>query len=223
MTMKVKDVMGSVAITVPLDAPFVELVDTMRRFDVGAVTVIDFDRRPVGVVTADDVLLKEIHPEAKAGALFESRRRRGEQRKAAGTTAQQLMTSPAITVTEGTSVREAARLMHARHIKQLPVINVMTGRVTGTVHQKDLLKVFTRPAGDIERDVRQMIEQANVTGDGLDVAVDAGVVTLTGRTALRSEAAHLARSAETVDGVVGVIADLTFIQDDQAFVPPVYL
>ncbi|MET8139964.1 CBS domain-containing protein [Sphaerisporangium sp. NPDC005288] len=51
MTVKVRDVMGKVAITVPLDASFAELVATMRRFDVGAVTVVAPDRHPVGVVT----------------------------------------------------------------------------------------------------------------------------------------------------------------------------
>ena len=34
-----------------------DLVVTMRRFKVGAVTVIDADRRPVGVVSQDDLLL----------------------------------------------------------------------------------------------------------------------------------------------------------------------
>ncbi|MDH2430616.1 CBS domain-containing protein [Sphaerisporangium sp. TRM90804] len=222
MTMKVKDVMGSVAITVPLDATFTMLVDTMRRFAVGAVTVVDADRRPVGIVSTEDALLKEIHPQSDRGALFESRRRRDEKRKAAGTTAQELMTSPAITVTEGTSVREAARLMHTQHIKQLPVINVMTGRVAGTVHQKDLLKVYARPAADIERDVWQVIEDSNVAGEGLGVAVEGGVVTLMGQTPLRSEAARLATSAEAVDGVVEVVDDLSFTRDDQAYVPSVY-
>ncbi|MFC7382265.1 CBS domain-containing protein [Sphaerisporangium rhizosphaerae] len=223
MTVKVRDVMGKVAITVPLDASFAELVATMRRFDVGAVTVVDPDRRPVGVVTTDDVLLKEIRPRSAPGALFESRRRRGENRKAAGTTAQELMTSPAITVTEDTSIREAARLMHAAHIKQLPVINMLTGRVAGTVHQKDLIKIYTRPSADIEREVRRLIEAQEITGEGLEVAVEAGVVTLTGQTLLRSQAARLAASAETVDGVIALVCDLTFLQDDQASISPLYL
>ncbi|MFB9881690.1 CBS domain-containing protein, partial [Planobispora siamensis] len=48
--MQVKDVMGKVAIAVRQDASFAELVATMQRFKVGAVAVIDADRRPVGVV-----------------------------------------------------------------------------------------------------------------------------------------------------------------------------
>ncbi|MFC4536053.1 CBS domain-containing protein [Sphaerisporangium dianthi] len=223
MTMKVRDVMGMVAITASLDAPFAELVETMRRFGVGAVTIVDADRRPVGVVMADDALLKEIHPGSTAGGLFEGRTRRAEHRKAAGTTAREIMTSPAITVTEGTPVRDAARLMHVHRIKQLPVINVMTGRVAGTVHQGDLLKVFTRPAAEIERDVRRAIAEADADPAPLSVLVEAGVVTLRGRVALRSQTERVTGAVEAVDGVVGVDAGLTFTTDDLASAPQVYL
>jgi CBS domain-containing protein len=57
---QVKDVMGKVAIAALTDASFADLVETMRRFKVGAVTVIDADRRPVGVVSEDGLLLKEV-------------------------------------------------------------------------------------------------------------------------------------------------------------------
>ncbi|GGT05170.1 hypothetical protein GCM10010156_73670 [Planobispora rosea] len=140
--MQVKDVMGTVAIAVRQNASFAELVATMRRFKVGAVAVIDADRRPVGVVSEDDLLLKEIGDHRHGAALLQSRKRREEQHKAAGAFAGQIMTSPAITVTAGTPVREAARLMHAHRIKQLPVIDAMTGKIVGTVHQGDLLKIF---------------------------------------------------------------------------------
>jgi CBS domain-containing protein len=145
MTMKVKDVMGRVAIAARTDASFGDIVATMQRFKVGAVTVIDADRRPVGIVSEDDLLLKET---AEGGLGIG--RRRVEQRKAAGSTAGELMTSPAITVTGDTSVHDAARIMHKNRIKQLPVIDPITGRIVGTVHQGDLLKVFSQgEAGEL--------------------------------------------------------------------------
>ncbi|MEV0830452.1 CBS domain-containing protein [Nonomuraea rubra] len=48
MPIEVKDVMGRVAIAVPADASFADIVAAMKRFAVGAVTVIDADRRPMG-------------------------------------------------------------------------------------------------------------------------------------------------------------------------------
>jgi CBS domain-containing protein len=74
--------------------------------------VIDAGGRPVGVVSEDDLLLKELDPVRHSAPIFGRRKRREEQEKAAAVNASVLMTTPAITVTPGTPVRDAARLMH---------------------------------------------------------------------------------------------------------------
>jgi len=146
---QVKDVMGHVAIAVVADASFADIVAALRRFKVGAVAVVDGERRVLGVVSEDDLLLREVEAGRQDGAPYLGpRRRRDEHRKATGTTAYELMTSPAITVTRETSVREAATLMHDHRIKQLPVVNPENGRIVGTVHQSDLLKVLTEDEDD---------------------------------------------------------------------------
>jgi CBS-domain-containing membrane protein len=139
---QVKDVMGHVAIAVMADASFADIVAALRRFKVGAVAVVDGERRVLGVVSADDLLMREVEAGRQDGSPYLSPKRRREHRKATGTTAYELMTSPAITVTRETSVREAATLMHDHRIKQLPVVNPENGRIVGTVHQSDLLKVL---------------------------------------------------------------------------------
>ncbi|MEU5868919.1 MULTISPECIES: CBS domain-containing protein [unclassified Nonomuraea] len=216
MSIEVKDVMGRVAIAVLEHASFADIVAAMKRYAVGAVTVIDADRRPVGVVSEDDLLLKETGHARHPVSVFESRARRQEHRKAAAVTAAELMTSPAVTVTPGMPVREAARIMHARRVRQLPVIDPVTGRVVGTLHQRDVLRVFTRPAAELEADVRAVLPQ-----DGTySVGIDAGVVTIAGRVATRSRAAALAESVRAVEGVVDVVAELDCDQDDLFTVPP---
>jgi CBS-domain-containing membrane protein len=67
------------------------------------------------------------------------------------------MTSPAPVVTRQTSVRKAARLMHVNRIKQLPVVDAVSGKITGTVHQTDLLRIFARRACDILTDSAPVI------------------------------------------------------------------
>lgn len=114
---QVKDVMGHVAIAVPADASCADIVAALRRFKVGAVAVVDEDRRVLGVVSEDDL-------------------------PATGRTAWELMTSPAIVVTRETPVREAAALMRDHRIRQLPVINPESGRIVGTLHRSDLLKAL---------------------------------------------------------------------------------
>ncbi|MBO4270135.1 CBS domain-containing protein [Microbispora triticiradicis] len=218
MTAKVKDVMGRVAIAVRMDASFADLVATMRRFGVGAVTVIDADRRPVGVVSEDDMLLKEID---LGEHVFSGPRRRVEQRKAAGANAGQIMTRPAITVTGGTPVRDAARLMHRNRVKQLPVIDAVSGRIVGTVHQGDLLRVFARPAAEIRAEIERVVDRMDLDLGDLDVTVSGGVVTIKGQVPRRSAVKPLLHAVRRVEGVVEVDADdLAFLVDDLLIAPP---
>lgn len=139
---QVKDVMGHVAIAVMANATFSDIVAALRRFKVGAVAVVDGERRVLGVVSEDDLLLREVEAARQDSAVCDGDGRAYDRRKVTGTIALELMTSPAITVTRETSVREAAALMHHHRIKQLPVINPENGRIVGTVHQSDLLKVL---------------------------------------------------------------------------------
>ncbi|MEV4471872.1 CBS domain-containing protein [Nonomuraea sp. NPDC049504] len=216
MSIEVKDVMGRVAIAVQADASFAEIVAAMKRFAVGAVTVIDADHRPMGVVSEDDLLLKEIDTVRHSVSLFETRKQRRDHQKAAAVTASQLMTSPAITVTPGTGVRDAARLMHTKRIKQLPVIDVVTGRVIGTLHQRDVLRVFTRPAGELEADIRALLPDPGP----FTVEIDAGMVRIGGQVRWRSQAIALVEAVRNVEGVVDVVGDLAAEDDDLVVVPP---
>ncbi|WP_424531461.1 CBS domain-containing protein [Sphaerisporangium viridialbum] len=221
MIMNVGDVMGRVAIAVELNTSFADLVETMRRFKVGAVAVIDPDRRPVGVVSAHDLLLREIDT-PRGGGVFEGHRQRRERAKAAGSTAAQVMTTPAITVTERTPVREAARIMHDHRIRQLPVIDA-NGKIVGTVHQSDLLKIFVRPPSDVRADVDDALWRASVDPDTLSVMVDHGLVSLRGTVARRSQIAQAVEAVQAIDGVIEVDDHMCYETDDLATVPPLYL
>ncbi|WP_449066423.1 CBS domain-containing protein [Planomonospora algeriensis] len=123
----VGEVMGVVAIAVRRGASFAELVETMRRFKVGAVTVIDSGRRPVGTVSREDILRKDVV------------RRDGPAGPGAGVTAGEVMAGPAVTVVPGSPVSDAVRLMGVHGVAQLPVVDPVTGGIVGTVHLDDLL------------------------------------------------------------------------------------
>ncbi|GAA2899062.1 CBS domain-containing protein [Streptosporangium fragile] len=221
--MKVKDVMGATAVAVRPETSFTEVVDALRRFKVGAVTVIDVENRPIGVVSEDDLLLKEAGLHEHAGVVFAGRRKREDHRRASGITAGEIMTAPAITVTKDTSVRDAARLMHRHRVKQLPVVDAITGRITGTVHQSDLLKVFTRPAEEIDREIAEICDRLHIERGEVTIGIEAGMLTLTGRVGLHSQSLHLAAAVRGVDGVLGVENHLTYRSDDLVHIPPLYL
>ncbi|SDK40537.1 BON domain-containing protein [Nonomuraea maritima] len=213
MRIDVNDIMGRFAIAVSKEATFGEIIRAMGRFGVGAVTVIDADQRPVGVVSETDLLVKAAQP---AGApLFEASDEWQRGDKAAGVTAAQLMTTPAITVTPGTSVREAARLMHAKQIKQLPVVDPASGRIIGTLHQRDVLRVFLRPAAELEADIKAVLPQRHA----LTLDIDQGVVTVGGSVEWRSQAVALEERIWLIDGVVDVRSEVVYDKDDLAVVP----
>ena len=90
-------------------------------------------------------------------------------------------------MTPGAPVRDAARLMHEKRIKQLPVIDAVTGRIVGTLHRSDVLRVFTRSTGQLESDVKAVIGDLKP----VSVSVSGGVVTISGRVARGSEAVQL--------------------------------
>ncbi|WP_214321717.1 CBS domain-containing protein [Nonomuraea sediminis] len=214
MAIEVKDVMGRVAIAVHEDASFGDIVAAMKRYAVGAVTVIDLERRPIGVVSEDDLLHKETDTVRHSVSMFESRRQRTEHVKAQAVTASELMTSPPVTVTPTTPVRDAARIMLDKRIKQLPVVEPITGQIVGTLHQTDVLRVFTRPLEELAADIRALLPK------GVSFYVYDGVVTLSGRVARTSEGTALIEAVRQVEGVVDVSSELVHDSDDLLIVPP---
>ncbi|MFC8277970.1 CBS domain-containing protein [Streptomyces sp. NPDC057271] len=205
----VADVMTKKVVAVRPDAQFKEIVAAMERWRVTAVPVVEGEGRVVGVVSEADLLLKEELHDHRLG-LVEQLRRLDATAKAGSRRAEDLMTSPAVTVTPEASLPQAARLMAARRVKRLPVVDA-SGTVQGIVSRSDLLKVFLRSDEELGAEVRRDVVRKlfPLSHHQVDVRVDAGVVTLSGEvhdSALIPLAARLARA---VEGVVDVRCELT--------------
>jgi len=116
----VRDVMSKNARVVRLDTSVKEVVAIMNKYDIGSIIVVQ-GNRPVGIITERDIL-----------------RRLVEQCLAPETlTAQQLMTSPLITISETASIEEAAKLMAKKGIKRLPVMS--NDKLVGIVSYTDIV------------------------------------------------------------------------------------
>jgi CBS domain-containing protein len=215
MTRIVQDVMTAPAIGVAPSAEFKEMVRLMQTNGVSALPVIDEDGRPVGVVSEADLLLKEEYVGRER-----VRGHKRERSKASGQTAEQLMTSPAVTIGPQASLAEAARVMHERGVKRLPVVGV-AGRLVGIVSRSDLLTVFLRPDREIFHEVVDRIITGTlwVEPDTIRVDVRHGVVTLEGQLERKSLMPILIGLVEGVDGVVGVDPHLTYERDDTSTRP----
>jgi CBS-domain-containing membrane protein len=203
----VAEVMSSRVVTVLECTTFKEVARILECNHVHAVPVVDTDRRPVGIVTASDLL-------ARFRAIGPRRRRRliragfGARRKCRGVFARDLMTAPPITIGPRTPVEEAARLAAAHRIRSLPVVDP-AGVLIGIVTRGDLLKVYLRADADIGVAVEAEVlhRRSAATGD-VRVSVRDGVVTLSGSVSSEFDAERLARAAESVPGVVAVRDEL---------------
>ncbi|MFF7444073.1 CBS domain-containing protein [Streptomyces sp. NPDC008122] len=205
----VADVMTKKVVAVLPGAEFKEIVATMERWKVSAVPVVEGESRVVGIVSEGDLILKEELHDHRLG-LIEQLRRGDATAKAGSRRAEDLMTSPAVTVAPESSLPQAARLMAAHHVKRLPVVDE-SGTIQGIVSRSDLLKVFLRPDEDLAAEVRHdVVEHLFPLSHHLvEVLVEAGVVTLSGTVRDAALIPVAARLARAVEGVVDVRCELT--------------
>ena len=212
----VSDVMTTqVHVASPL-TPFKLLVRLIEENRVSAIPIVDHSGIPVGIVSESDLLLKELQADIESTSrLFHGRRRRIELTKAEGIVASDLMTAPPITIRADATLTQAARQMQERDVRRLIVIDDR-GRIAGIVSRSDLLQVFLRTDEDLREDVVERIIPAILLDQvtPIDVHVRANVITLSGEVDRRSDAEILGRLTRDLDGVVGVVNQLTYRWDD---------
>lgn len=207
-TWTVGDVMTREVVTVGPETDFKTCVDLLRINGVSALPVVE-GGYVLGMVSEHDLLLKE----EGRGSRVHLRRR--ELNQARGRTAGDVMHSPALCVGLGASLTEAARLMHRRAVKRLPVLDAR-GKLVGIVSRHDLLKTYLRSDESIRREIRVEVLQKEMWIDNLamDVDVKDGVVALVGEVETKSLADLVTRMVGSVEGVVGVDSRLAFRLDD---------
>ena len=217
----VSDVMTQAVVSVPPDAPYRAVVDVLVENRISAAPVVDDFHRVVGVVSEADLLRKIEYAGDEEPRLFDGRRRRADRTKSKGRQARDLMSSPAITAQEQTSIAAAARLMDGEGVKRLPVVDD-AGRLTGIVTRGDLLKVHLRPDDEVQADVRDGIgrDLLSVDAEGVEITVTGGVVTLSGQVERWSTTELADRVARQTLGVVSVVNRLEYTFDDRALVGP---
>ncbi|MFB6562798.1 CBS domain-containing protein [Streptomyces sp. NPDC056400] len=195
----VSDVMSHTAVAIGREASYKEIVEVMHQWKVSALPVLEGEGRVVGVVSEADLLPKE-----------EFRRddprlpeQLDEASKAGAVLAEELMSSPAVTIHPDATLAEAARIMARKAVKRLPVVNDV-GMLEGVVSRSDLLKVFLRPDEEIAEEIRQLVLGELPLPAHVDFSVLEGVVTLHGPVRDRALVPLLARAIRAVEGVVDV-------------------
>lgn len=118
--LSVKEVMTKDVKMVGRDTSMQKVLDMMLEFDISSIVVVQ-KKKPVGLITHTDILLKMLKPVIPPEAL----------------TARQVMTAPVITISENSSMEEAGKVMSKNNIKKLPITR--DGKVVGIITSMDLI------------------------------------------------------------------------------------
>ncbi len=217
----VRDVMTTQVVAVRRGASFKEMAVRLRQFRVSAFPVVDEDGKVIGIVSGGDMLAKEAlvdGPGLVTGMLHHK-----EFTKAAGLTAGDLMTAPAVSVQPEDTVERAAQLMYSLRLKRLPVIDD-AGRLVGIVSRTDLLAVFDRPDEQIRAEILDEVILREFLEDPRQfvVTVKSGVVTLEGSPETAALGHKIVRRVRHVRGVVAVRDRLSYPDTAPVIAGPVF-
>lgn len=205
-------------VTVAPDTPLKTVAELLVAHRIAGVPVCNSDGRVVGVVSEADILWKElgVGPE-RAGIVdrvLESAY--GQSTRLTAVTAGEAMTTPAVTITPQASIGWAAELMTDLRINRLPVVE--EDKLVGIIARADLVRAFSRPDEELEREITQdvLLHTLWVDPDTVSLLVTRGIVTIAGEVENHSTAKLIEAYIRRVPGVVSVRADLRFQFDDLA-------
>ncbi len=212
----VRDVMTTDVVTVDREMSYKAVVELMQQHKISGVPVVGADNVVIGVVSEADLLRKPERydrsgPPVRVGGL----RTRSATHKANALDANELMTTPAVTIESAATIAVAARVMAKHRIKRLPVVDE-SGHLIGVVSRSDLLRVFLRSDAEIRDEVVSEVfgRVLWAHASSVDVLVEDGMVALTGRLERRSEVAIAGTLTASLDGVVTVQNRLEYEIDD---------
>ena len=165
-------------VTVAPETSFKEAVRLLRGRRVSGLPVVDQEGQLVGIVTEADLLNKVEKREPDAYVL-DSKRHRLDRSRAAALDVASAMSREVTSVRPDFTLARAAREMHTRGFKRLPVVDE-SGRLVGIVSRGDLLKVFLRTDDELAAEVRAILDHAAASfgGHDLDVTVSGGVIAI---------------------------------------------
>jgi CBS domain-containing protein len=215
---RVQDVMTTDVITGPGDARVADVVTLLTARRVSAVPVVDEFGTVLGVVSWSDLHeVIEMPTPADQSRTRWWRRRIPPRPSWPDGTAAGVMNGPPLTIRADASLPAAARLMHRHAVGRLLVVDA-DHKLLGIVSRSDLFKVHDRLDAVIRDDViqRVLLDDLRIRPGAVQVTVDDGVVTLTGRTARRTTAIAAARMTELIPGVTDVVDLLTSDVDEAA-------
>ncbi|HIK36870.1 MAG: CBS domain-containing protein [Geminocystis sp.] len=147
MSKTVAQVMTPSPITVTPETPLQEAIALLVKHKISGMPVVNAKGEVVGVISESDLMWRETGVEPPPyimildSIIYLQNPARYEQllKKALGQTVADVMTPNPITVTSNQSVKEAARILHQKNIRRLPVVDE-NNRVVGIITRGDIVR-----------------------------------------------------------------------------------
>jgi CBS domain-containing protein len=147
MNQTIAEVMTRNPITVTRETSLTEAIKLIAEKRISGLPVVDDQGKLVGVISQTDLMWKETGIEPPPYVMFldsviyleNPARYEKEVHKALGQTVGEVMTTKAISIDPESSVKDAARLMHDKQVRRLPVID-QEGKVVGIITRGDIVR-----------------------------------------------------------------------------------
>lgn len=145
---KVGDIIGDFVVTVHRHSSINHVIDEMQENDVHRVVVMEDDDTPVGIITSSNLAF--IESETEKGEMPEKKikmtrkdspagRKRFRDIEKKGLVAEDVMSSPLITVDKNEFVVNAAKMLIGHKIEGMPVVD---GRLVGVISKTDIIRML---------------------------------------------------------------------------------
>lgn len=143
--MQVRELMTSSPVFATRQTSLEEVAKAMRDSDVGALPVVNDQKKPVGIITDRDITMRILA--------------RGEN--PLDFDAKAAMTDAVVTIRDGAGVEDAVQLMEDEKVRRLIVVD-NNGIVLGILSQADIARELSQHvSGDVLKEVSQPEEQAS--------------------------------------------------------------
>ena len=149
MNTTVADVMTKGPISVTPQTSLEEAIQILAEKKISGLPVVDDNGKIVGVISETDLMWQETGVEAPPYIMFldsviylqNPARYNKEIHKALGQTVGEVMSDRPITIEPDRSVKEAARIMHEKKVRRLPVIDSQS-KLLGIITQGDVIRMM---------------------------------------------------------------------------------
>jgi CBS domain-containing protein len=213
--MKVRDVMTTSVVSVTSDETVKDIATLLLQQRISAVFVVDDAGFPIGVVSEGDLMRRAETDTERTRSwwlrqFLDSSVLATEYAKSHGRRARDVMSRPVISVSEDTTLNEAATLLETHRIKRLPVFR--DGSIVGVISRANLVRALAsidstpKTTEDLDRSIRDKLaaelkSQPWASADTKNIIVENGVVHLWGLIASEEERTATRVATEQVPGV----------------------